>query len=307
MKVFLKETIHEEALKLLEENAEVTDDEAQLYDIDAVIVRAMKVDRNFIEKAPKLKVIAKHGVGYNNIDLESARERGIKVLYTPKTNINSVAELVIGLAFTLYRHINMADSKCRKNAYKKIAPNELCGLELTGKTLGLIGTGNIARLVAEKMHAAFDMQVLGYDPYISSEMAKNLGIKKIDTVMELIQRSDVVSISVPLTAETKDMISGEVFDSFKPNAILINTARGGIVNEGDLYAALNNGKLFGAAMDSFETEPPTSDNPLLALDNFCATPHIGGTTEEALYRTGMQTVRDTLSVLNGGKAENPVI
>ena len=306
MKVFLNEVIHPKALELLKEKAEVIEDIDRVDEVDAIIVRAFPITREDIEKAKNLKVIAKHGVGYNNIDIEACREHGIKVLYTPTTNINSVAELIVGLAIALCRSITKADTGCRKGAYKKIAPKELTGLEITGKTLGLIGTGNIAQIAADMMRKAFHVNVVGYDPYISREKAAELGIEKIEKLEELIEVSDVVSISVPLTSETKDMISGGIFDHFKPTAVLINTARGGIINEDDLYKALKEGKLKAAACDAFVSEPPTGSESLLTLDNFIATPHIGGTTEEALYRTGMETVEDMLTVLNGGEAKHPV-
>ena len=306
MNVYLSEYIHPDALALLRRNANVVTSLDEPEKLDAIILRTVKVDRALIEKAANLKVIAKHGVGYNTIDVAAAKEHQIPVLFTPTTNINSVAELIMGLAITLCRNVVAGDRNCRKGMYARIAPKSVMGLELTGKTLGLVGTGNIAQIVARKMHGAFDMPVLGYDPYISQEKAQALGIEKVDSLEELIRSSDVVNVSVPLTPSTQNMISGKLFDCFKPTAVLINAARGGIVSEQDLYEALKAGKFYGAACDAFVQEPPTGENPLLSLDNFIATPHIGGTTEEALYRTGMEVVEQTLKVLSGGKPDHPV-
>jgi D-3-phosphoglycerate dehydrogenase len=305
--VYLSEYIHPEAVALLKENCTVVADFDQLEAIDAIILRNIAVTREMMQKAKKLKVIGKHGVGCNTIDLVAAKELGKTVLYTPTTNINSVAEIIVGLILNLYRHITVANAGVRNNEYKTIAPAVLIGNEITGKTVALIGAGNVNKRLAGILQNGFGVKLNAFDPYISGEQAKQLGMKKCATLEEAIGDADIVTVSVPLTDGTKNLISGRVFDSFKPSAVLINTARGGIVNEDDLYDALASKKLRAAACDVFELEPPTSENKLLSLPGFSATPHIGGSTEEALYRTGMEVVSETISVLGGNSPKHPAI
>ena len=307
MKVLLKEYIHPEAKALLIKHAELTDDIDDIASVDAIILRSLPVTRELMQRAPRLKVIGKHGVGCNTIDLDAARELGITVFNTPTANTNSVAELIVGLILDIARNISLSDAKSRLGQFETIARASMCGLELTGKTLGLVGLGHIAQRVAEIMKKGFDMKTICYDPYISAEAAAELGTMKLDTVAELISASDVISISVPLTKGTTDLISGELFDCFKPNALLINASRGGIVNEDDLYDALKAGKLRAAACDAFVDEPPTGKNKLLTLENFCATPHLGADTEDALYRTGMEVVKGTIDYLNGTASVHVVV
>ncbi len=305
--VYLSEYIHPEAVALLKEHCTVVSTFDQIEAVDAIILRNITVTREMMQQAKKLKVIAKHGVGCNTIDLAAAKELGKTVLYTPTTNINSVAEMVVGLILNLYRHISVANAGVRNDEYKTIAPPALIGNEIAGKTVALIGIGNINRKLASILQNGFGVRLNAFDPYLAGEQAERLGMKKCATLQEAIGDADIVTISVPLTEGTKNLLAGPVFDSFKPSAILINTARGGIVNEDDLYDALVNKKIRAAACDVFQLEPPARDNKLLSLPGFCATPHIGGSTEEALYRTGLEVVRETISVLEGNSPQHPAI
>ena len=307
MVVYLSEYIYPEAQKKLRESAEIVDNFDRIEEIDAIILRNIPVTAEMMDKAKKLKVIAKHGVGVNTIDIAAAKERGIRVIYTPTTNANSVAEMVVALFLALERKVYEANVNCRKGAYTSIAPKSLIGTELTGKVFGQIGMGNIGQLTARILKGGFGVQVLGYDPYISEAEAKRRGFEKVEKLEELLERSDLVNVNVPLVNSTKNMISGEVFNHFKPGAVLINASRGGVVNEDNLYDALASGKLKAAACDTFIVEPPTGENKLLSLDNFSATPHIGGNAEEALQRTGMEIVEETLKVLAGGEPLHPVV
>ncbi|MPW26118.1 3-phosphoglycerate dehydrogenase [Alkalibaculum sp. M08DMB] len=306
MKVFLNEFIHPAAVKRLSEFATITEDLTDIKSVDAIILRTLKVDRKLMETAVNLKVIGKHGVGVNTIDVEAAKELGIKVVYTPTANTNSVAELTLALIMDIARNITMADRKSRDNQFDKIAPPELSGTEITGKTLGLIGMGNIAQRLSIIMKSGFGVKVIGYDPYVNHEKAKQLSISKKETVGEIIKEADIVNISVPLNKSTENLVSGELFNMFKKDAILVNAARGGVVNEDDLYNALRNKTLRAAACDAFVVEPPTNENKLLSLDNFVATPHIGANTIEALLRMGMDVVEDVKLVLHGNKAINEI-
>lgn len=308
MTVYLSEYICPEAKELLQKNAEIVTTFDVPEKIDAIILRTARVDANVMERCKNLKVIGKHGVGCNTIDLEAAKRRGIVVLNTPHANTNSVAELIVGELLDVARHITSANNKSRNGEFRTIAPKEMTGTELTGKTLGLVGTGNIARRVAEILTAGFGMQVVAYDPYVDAEAMKGMGYRKYENVGDMIAEADVVNVSVPLTQGTKNLIAGEIFGRFKPNAILINAARGGIVNEEDLYQALKAGRLRGAGCDAFVAEPPSEKNTkLYELENFVGTPHIGAATEEALQRMGMEVVREVLAVLKGAVPKNRVV
>lgn len=299
MLVYLSEYIHPDALDLLKKHCTIIDNFDTVENIDAIILRTASIPRDIIAQARNLKVIVKHGVGCNTIDLDAAKEYGIPVINTPNANTNSVAELIVGLALDIYRNISFCDIKSRGSGFTCIAPPETTGLELTGKTVGLVGMGNIARTAGKILKEGFQTTLVGYDPYCSEEQAAAYGIRKYEQLADMLEVADIVNISVPLTASTKDMISGRIFRHFKRGAVLINTARGGIVNEDDLYAALQDGTLRAAACDAFVSEPPTGANKLTTLDNFCATPHIGANTEEALYRMGMEAVEAVLSVMQG--------
>lgn len=307
MKVYLSEYIFPDAEALLRSRAEVVKNLEELENLDAMIIRTADVTREMISKAKKLKVIGKHGVGCNTIDLKAAKEYGIPVINTPRANTNSVAELIVGLMLNVSRNIAACDEKTRGEGFSRIAPPEMTGVELAGKTVGLVGMGNIARRAGEILKNGFDMTLIGYDPYCSEEQAKEYGIQKFEKLEEMLEQSDFVNISVPLTSSTRNLISGEVFSHFKKTAILINAARGGIVNEDDLYAALKDGRLRAAACDAFEQEPPNGTNKLMSLQNFCATPHIGANTEEALMRMGMEVVTEVLEILDGKEPIHRVV
>lgn len=308
MSVFLNEYIYPEARKYLQDHCEVVDNFDRPDEIEAIVLRTFEVNAEVMDRCRNLKVIGKHGVGCNTIDLDAARERGITVLNTPLANTNSVAELIVALILDISRNVTLAHEKSREGAFKKIAPAEMTGMEISGKTLGLIGTGNIARRAAAILRDGFGMKVLGYDPFVDREKMAEMGYEKMDTVPELIRNSDVVNVSVPLTPATKDLIAGEVFDAFKKSAVLVNAARGGIVNEEDLYQALKEGKLRAAACDAFVEEPPTGKNTkLYELENFIGTPHIGACAGEALERMGDEVVHEVVKVLQGGEPSHRVV
>ncbi len=307
MSVLLTEYIHPDARALLASHCSIVENFDKPEEIEAIIVRTLNVDAEVMDKCPNLKVIGKHGVGCNTIDVAEANKRGITVLNTPLANVDSVAELIVALILDIARNVTTAHNESKEGHFTKIAPASMTGMEISGKTLGLIGTGNIARRAAAILEKGFGMKVLGYDPYVDKERMAAMGYTKIDTVEELIASSDVVNVSVPLTPSTKDLVSGKVFDSFKKEAILVNAARGGIVNEDDLYEALKAGKLRAAACDAFVVEPPSKANTkLYELPNFVGTPHIGACAEEALWRMGDEVVREILKVLDGGEPAHKV-
>ncbi len=306
MKVYLREYIDPPARAKLAEKFEIVESFDHPEEIDGIIIRTDEVPREVIEKATNLKVIGKHGVGCNTIDLEAAKEHGIPVINTPTANMNAVAELIVGLMLDAARNISYCDIVTRGEGFSRIAPPEVEGTELTGKTIGLVGMGNIARRAGAILTGGFDAKLVGYDTYIPREQAEAWGIEQYDKLEDMLEVADVVNISVPLTPETKDMIGAEQLAHMKKSAILINAARGGIVNEDALYDALKNGVIRAAACDAFVDEPPNGENKLMSLDNFIATPHIGADTAESLERMGEQVVEQVLFVLDGGKPERTV-
>lgn len=299
MVVFLKDYIYPPAVELLKQHAEVVDNWDRIVEVDAIIARSTKITSDIIGKATNLKVIAKHGIGVNTIDVEAATARDIPVINTPLSNADSVAELTVALFLMLERRLYEANVKSREGSFKTKGPSDFLGNEINGKTFGQIGMGNIAQRIAYIMGTGFHCKVLGYDPFVSAEDAHKRGFEKVETVEELLERSDLVNVNVPLVKSTRNLVSREAMAHFKPGAVFVNAARGEVIDEDALYDALAEGRLRAAACDTFVEEPVSPDNKLLTLRNFSATPHLGGNTEEALQKTGMQVVRDTLAVLNG--------
>ncbi len=262
-------------------------------ELDAIIVRsATKVRREMIDAAKNLKVIGRAGVGLDNIDVEYAKSKGIKVLNTPGATSISVAELTIGLILAVMRKIAYADREMRNGAW----PKKKCkGIEMYGKTLGVIGIGRIGREVVKRARA-FGMRTIYYDVFrLSDEQARELGVefRELDT---LLAESDVVSLHVPLLPETKHLINRERIEKMKDGAILINAARGGIVDEDALYDALKSGKLYGAALDVYEHEP-LKESKLFELDNVVLTPHIGAQAKEGQARAGIEIAEKVANAL----------
>lgn len=306
MTVYLSEYIYPPAVEKLKAHAAVVDNFDHIEDIDAIILRNIPVTAEMMDRAKKLKVIAKHGIGCNTIDVPAAKARGIQVIYTPTANADSVAEMTVGLFLALERRIVEAHNKCLRSEFTTIAPKDFLGTEILGKTFGQIGMGNIAQRIARIMREGFGAKVLGYDPFISAGDAEKRGFEKVETLEELLERSDLVNVNVPLMKSTTNMLSRKLFDHFKPGAVFVNAARGAVISEDGLYDALVSGKLKAAACDTFINEPPTAENKLLSLPNFIATPHIGGNTEEALQKAGTEVVEETLNVLAGKKPIHPV-
>jgi len=255
-------------------------------EIDVLVVRsATKVTADIIEAGKKLKIIARAGIGLDNIDVKKAQEKGIKVLNTPGASAISVAELTFGLILSCVRHIPKGTMDLKEGKWTK---KELKGNEIFGKTLGIIGFGNIGREVAKRA-LCFGMKVLAYDPYVNRTDLQ-VEIVDLDT---LFKDSDIISLHVPLTKETKHIINKEAISKMKDGVIIINTSRGGVVDEEALYNGLINGKIKAAGFDVFEVEPPFDElrKKLLSLPNVVATPHIGASTVEGQERVGIEIVK----------------
>jgi len=264
--------------------------------VDAILVRMGDITEAVIEGSPNLKVIAKHGVGVNNIDINAATRKRIPVMITPGANSRSVAEHALAMILTLLKRIVSLDANLRKGMWEKTG---FRGTELTGKCLGIIGYGSIGRELVELMKP-FKMKIYAYDPVLKKDDFPEL-IENIDT---LYQNADVISLHCPLTDATRGMISKDQLKSMKSTAYLVNTARGGLINEDDLAWALENGVIAGAGLDSFEVEPPPIDTQLWQASNLLVSPHVGGVTKESLRNMGMQAAFNILSVLDHRTIDN---
>ncbi len=261
---------------------------------DALVVRSRtRVTAELLGAASRLKVVGRAGVGVDNIDLEAARQRGIAVVNAPVATTLAVAEQALGLMLSLARHIPQADAAMKAGRWIK---KELMGSEINGKTLGIIGMGNIGAAVAQRA-AALGMSVLGYDPLLPTEIIRARHARPV-TLAELYATSDFISLHVPLTPETRGMIGRETIAQMKQGVRLVCTARGGLIDENALLAALESGQVGGAALDVFSQEPPGL-TPLITHPRLIATPHVSAQTEEAQVRAAVDIAQEVLAALDG--------
>ncbi len=276
---------------------------AAVKDVDALLVRTASYPAEVFDSARKLKVVARYGAGVDNIDLEAASRHGVQVCNAPFANSNSVAEHTITLLLACAKNLIIQDHACRTGDFE--SRNRIKGVELEGKVLGLIGCGHIGRLVAQKAALGFGMKVVGYDAYADrKDMPEYLTL--LDSSKDVYQKSDFLSLHVPLTPSTKNMVNKEIMDHMKQGAVLLNCARGGVVNETDLYEAVKKGKLAGAGLDVFADEPIDPENPLYTLDRVIVTPHNAALTAEAADRMGLHAAQGIVEVLNGKQPTWPV-
>jgi len=263
---------------------------------DAVIVRSQtQVDAAAIEAGANLKVIGRAGIGLDNVDVDAATRRGVMVVNAPQSNILSAAEHTLALLLALARNVPQADVSLRGGAWDR---EGLQGVELHGKTLGIVGLGRVGTMVAQRA-LAFGMRLLAYDPYVSKDRARELGIELVPDLEALLVQADFVTIHLPRTPETEALIGERELSLMKEGARVVNTARGGIVDEAALAGALRSGKLGGAALDVFESEPPDADNPLFGLPNAIVTPHLGAATREAQDKAGVAIAEMVRLALKG--------
>jgi D-3-phosphoglycerate dehydrogenase len=296
-RIAISDGLAEEGQARLRREAEIVDDPelTALGSIDGWIVRSRtRVTDSKLEAAgPRLKVVGRAGVGVDNIDLEAARRRAVIVVNSPLAATQAVAELALGLMFALARHIPQASAAVHRGEWPK---SSLTGAELAGKTLGLVGVGRIGAALAQRA-GALGMQVMGYDPLLSKETIRLAGAQPA-SFDEVLAGSDYLSLHVPLTAETRNLIGEHELQKLKPGARLISTARGGVVDEVALSQALARGQVGGAALDVFDHEPP-GDSPLLRDERVIATPHLGAQTAEAQTRASLDIVEEVLAALAG--------
>lgn len=271
-------------------------------DYDAILVRSgTKVTKEIIEAGKKLRVIGRAGVGVDNVDTEAATKRGIIVMNTPEGNTISTAEHSFSMLMAVARNIPQADASVKKGEWKR---GKFQGSELNGKTLGIVGFGRIGREVATRA-SAFNMKVMVFDPFISKQAVKEYPVEFVD-VPTLLKNADFITFHTPLTADTKNLLNAETFKLCKKGVRIVNCARGGIVDEAALAAAIQSGQVAGAAFDVFVTEPPVADNPLLKLPQFICTPHLGAATQEAQENVAVDVAKQVIDALNNRAIKNAV-
>ncbi|WP_320046157.1 phosphoglycerate dehydrogenase [uncultured Ilyobacter sp.] len=274
----------------------------RIHDYDALLVRsATQVNEELLEKATKLRIVGRAGNGTDNIDIHAATKKGVIVANTPESNSISACELGIALMMACARDVAIADKDMKAGKWSR---NSFEGVELYNKTLGIIGLGRIGSLMATRMKA-FGMKIVAYDPYISDERFSRFGVKKAENLDELLRVSDFITIHTPRTEETIDMISFDEIEKMKDNVILVNVARGKIVNEDALYRGLKGGKIRGAGIDVHAVEP-RYESPLYEFDNFIPTPHIGANTAEAQENVGIAIAQQVANGLHGEIVETAV-
>jgi D-3-phosphoglycerate dehydrogenase len=310
MKVLISDNLSETGVAILKKagievefrsKTSVEEIEKMIGDYDALIIRsATKVTAGLLEKAAKLKVVGRAGSGLDNVDIPAATKKGVVVMNTPGGNTVTTAEHTIGMIFACARMIPQAYSSLKAGKWEK---KKFEGVELYDKTLGVVGLGAIGGVVANRA-IGLGMKILAYDPFISQEKAKSMGIELAD-LPAIYRRSDFITIHTPKTKETANLINKDSIAQMKDGVRIINCARGGIVNEQDLYEALKSGKVGAAAFDVFEKEPP-ENHPLLSLDNFIATPHLGASTQEAQENVAVAIAEQIVDYLIAGTVRNAV-
>ena len=300
-KILVIQNIHQEGINLLKGNSsyefeifdEINEDLKQkIVDCDAISIRTAKLPNEIISSAKKLQVISRHGVGYDNIDLKSTKEIGATLTITATANAVAVAEHVMFMLLNISKRKDMYDQSVKSGKFND--RNKLPKtIELWGKNILIAGFGRIGQALIKRC-LGFEMNVYVYDPYINDEKIKSLGGKKVNDIKEAVKGMDAISLHIPLNDKTKNIINYDLLRSMKKNCIVINAARGGIINEVDLDKALRENLIFGAGLDVFETEPPKSDNPLLKNDKVFLSPHTAAFTEECMIRMGKETIQNII-------------
>ncbi|MFQ5515469.1 MAG: phosphoglycerate dehydrogenase [Myxococcota bacterium] len=311
-RVLISDKLSEQGLRILEEAQGIDVDYrpgleadelcAILPAYEGLIIRSgTKVTADVLLAAEKLRVIGRAGIGVDNVDLAAATARGILVMNTPEGNAITTAEHAISLMTALARKIPQATASMKAGRWEK---SSFSGKELYGQVLGIVGLGNIGSIVADRARG-LRMRVIAFDPLISEERAERIGAALV-SLEELLERSDVISIHVPLTKDTRGLIDAHAFDRMKEGVLIVNAARGGIVVEQDLLAAIERGKVAGAALDVFEKEPPPTDHPLLVRPEVIATPHLGAATAQAQINVAIAVAEQVRDFLTGGAVRNAV-
>jgi D-3-phosphoglycerate dehydrogenase / 2-oxoglutarate reductase len=308
-KILIVQPIHERGVRVFDERFEVrvaSDPSVatvirEIEGVEGVIVRTAPFPREIIEAAKGLKVIGRHGVGVDNIDVKAATEKGIVVVNTPNANATSVAEHTVTVIGALAKRTVAYDRATREGRWE--LRNSYTAVDLDGKTLGLIGIGRIGTMVARRVAVAFNMKVIAYDPYVTAEKAKELGVALCAQMDDVFRQADVVSLHTPLTPETRGFVNEAKLRLMKPTAFLINLSRGEVVDEKSLYEALKSGVIAGAAIDVYDPEPPANDSPLFALENILLSPHSAALTQECVIRMATGAAEGVVDLLSGKRPQ----
>lgn len=313
MNVLVCDPVSAKGIAVLQQRADLTvtvlekrlsEDElvARVGEVEAIVVRSeTKITRRVMEAAPRLKVVGRAGVGVDNVDVEAATQRGVVVMNTPSGNTISTAELTFSMLLALARKIPQAHLSMKAGEWNRKA---FQGMEVYNKTLAVLGMGRIGGEVAKRA-LAFGMKVLAYDPYLTLARAKSMQVE-LTELDEIFQRADFITVHMPMTDETRNMINAEAFAKMKKGVRILNCARGGIVNEPDLVEAIKSGKVGGAALDVYEAEPLAKDSPLRGLPEIIMTPHLGASTEEAQENVGIEVAEAIIDYLVHGAVRNAV-
>jgi D-3-phosphoglycerate dehydrogenase len=312
MKVLVNKPIHPSALEMLRAQAEVLapfDASAAeviglLAAVDALLLCAgLSIGPAEMDQAPNLRVIGRHGVGLDNLDLDAASRRHIPVVYTPYGPTESTAEHAFTLMMATARQLPLLDRATRAGKFDIRNTQEVTGIELRGKRLGVVGFGRIGRRLAEMCRAALDMQIYVYDPFLPAAAIEEWGAAPVEELRSLAGQVDVLSVHVPATEATYGLIDHDVLHAMRSTAILVNAARGSVVDEAALVEALDAGTICGAGIDVYDPEPPAPDNPLFQNERVVLTPHVASKTEEGRLLMGKTVVHDILAVLDGQRPE----
>ena len=304
MKILICDNLNQQVYKELEtigdcvdiskSNSRDKDLANHIKDCEIVVIRsATKLTKEVLDKAEQLKIIARCGVGIDNVDLDFAKSKNIFVTNAPSANLISVVELTVALIISASRKLSLADSHLKKGEWNR---SEFLGYELYGKTLGIVGFGKAGRLVADRMKS-FGMSIVFYDPYVTDWNGSEESIKLDD----LLRTADVVSIHVIKTKDTENLISKDMLDLLKPSSIIVNTSRGGVLDENYLFELLESEKIFGAGLDVYSNEPPENVDRYNGL-NLVTTPHIGASTNEAQLKAGLETIENIKKILAGDES-----
>ena len=304
MKILICDNLNQQVYKELEtigdcvdiskSNSRDKDLANHIKDCEIVVIRsATKLTKEVLDKAEQLKIIARCGVGIDNVDLDFAKSKNIFITNSPSANLISVVELTVALIISVSRKLSLADSHLKKGEWNR---SQFLGNELYGKTLGIVGFGKAGRLVAERMKS-FGMSIVFYDPYVTDWNGSEESIKLDD----LLRTADVVSIHVIKTKDTENLISKDMLDLLKPSSVIINTSRGGVLDEDYLFELLESEKIFGAGLDVYSNEPPKNVDRYNSL-NLVTTPHIGASTNEAQLKAGLETIENIKKILAGDES-----
>ena len=314
-KILVIEKLHKSGIELLKqrkdfsfeviENVEKNFLKNKLKNCDGITLRNIEFGKELIESGKNLKIISRHGVGYDNLDLKAMKKNNVILSVTDTANAVSVSEHIFFMMLNISRGFDKYDKFIRKEDFSKRTELKLT-TEIWNKKILIIGFGRIGKNLIKRCQG-FEMDIFVYDPYVSESVINKFGGKKVDNYKESIKTMDYISINTPLTHETKNMINLEILKKMKKNSIIINTARGGIINELDLNEALNQKLIFGAGLDLFENEPPSSENPLLKNKKVFLTPHAATFTEECTKRMGQQTVQNLIDFFDGKLEKRSII